>query len=116
MVKTHDSHTLHCRTSPTATRTRWKLNGDYLEPSPERGVEIRQNGDLHITSFKHKPKEASHAGVYQCVATTELGTLVSREVTLERAGWYCYKRSTDIKLAHTVVATTILGLDNAVAI
>ena len=97
MVKTHDSHTLHCRTSPTATQTRWKLNGDYLEPSPERGVEIRQNGDLHITSFKHKPKEASHAGVYQCVAATELGTLVSREVTLERAGWYYYKQTADIK-------------------
>ncbi len=29
VVKIHDSHTLHCRTSPSADNTRWKFNGEY---------------------------------------------------------------------------------------
>ncbi len=60
--------------------------GDYLESSDEHAVEILESGDFLISSFKYKPREVGHEGVYQCVATNPLGTLVSREVTLDRAG------------------------------
>src|SRR6218665_2374691 len=76
---------LYCTVEPEATAVRWMVNGSYLTSQKRRGFEIRDGSNLRIMSF-NQPDTLLHEGLYQCVASNSLGTIVSRESRVEAAG------------------------------
>ena len=88
-VEHHAEVTLQCKTDADDVRIRWLFQGEYIPQRPATNVEIN-GGTLKITSFKFKPKDGSHIGVYQCEATNEEGTVLSKEAVLEKAGKSIY--------------------------
>lgn len=90
IVRPGSSVTLRCsvdlETAATAV-VRWTVNGTTLAAQRRRGFELRDGGSvLRILSFNH-PEPLSHEGIYQCMATNAIGSVVSREAKLEAAGW-----------------------------
>ena len=85
VVKPHSQVVLKCRAEPESAGIRWRRDGEFIDLANEKDMFI-EGGILRIASFKHRPKEYSHIGVYQCVASSPAGTIVSQLATLERAG------------------------------
>ena len=52
----------------------------YVSGMTQRGTQLR------ISSFAGGSSVLSHEGTYQCMATTQKGTILSQEATLTRAG------------------------------
>ncbi|KAG8518080.1 Contactin-2 [Galemys pyrenaicus] len=75
---TEEKVTLACRAraSPPATY-RWKMNGTEMTLEPGSRHQL-VGGNLVIM----KPTKAQDAGVYQCLASNPVGTVVSREAVL----------------------------------
>ncbi|XP_070252571.1 contactin-2 isoform X3 [Myotis yumanensis] len=75
---TEEKVTLACRAraSPPATY-RWKMNGTEMKLEPGSRHQL-VGGNLVIMS----PTKAQDAGVYQCLASNPVGTVVSREAVL----------------------------------
>ncbi|XP_042537816.1 contactin-2 isoform X1 [Dipodomys spectabilis] len=75
---TEEQVTLACRAraSPPATY-RWKMNGTEMKLEPGSRHQL-VGGNLVITN----PTKAQDAGVYQCLASNPVGTVVSREAVL----------------------------------
>ncbi|XP_053772136.1 contactin-2 [Desmodus rotundus] len=75
---TEEKVTLACRAraSPPATY-RWKMNGTEMKLEPASRHQL-VGGNLVIMS----PTKAQDAGVYQCLASNPVGTVVSREAVL----------------------------------
>ena len=42
--------------------------------------------NLYIQKFKHRRKQESNEGIYQCIATNEAGSLASKPARLSKAG------------------------------
>ncbi|XP_074652917.1 cell adhesion molecule-related/down-regulated by oncogenes-like [Tubulanus polymorphus] len=83
-ARPHGKVVLHCKVHPSDARIRWIYNGDFISTNENQGVIITK-GILHIKSFKHTRSHKPHAGTYHCVATTPLGSIVSRPVEVRRA-------------------------------
>ena len=64
----------------------WLYNGQALHSDATLGIHIL-DGSLRIESFTvSKDKNGpSHAGIYQCVASNQLGTVLSKEALLDKA-------------------------------
>uniref|UniRef100_A0A8C4LP73 Contactin-2 n=1 Tax=Equus asinus asinus TaxID=83772 RepID=A0A8C4LP73_EQUAS len=75
---TEEKVTLACRAraSPPATY-RWKMNGTEMKLEPGSRHQLI-GGNLVIMN----PSKAQDAGVYQCLASNPVGTIVSREAVL----------------------------------
>uniref|UniRef100_A0A8C6R358 Contactin 2 n=1 Tax=Nannospalax galili TaxID=1026970 RepID=A0A8C6R358_NANGA len=75
---TEEQVTLACRAraSPPANY-RWKMNGTEMKLEPGSRHQL-MGGNLVIMS----PTKAQDAGVYQCLASNPVGTVVSREAVL----------------------------------
>uniref|UniRef100_G3TPZ1 Contactin 2 n=1 Tax=Loxodonta africana TaxID=9785 RepID=G3TPZ1_LOXAF len=75
---TEEKVTLACgaRASPPATY-RWKMNGTEIKLEPGSRHQL-VGGNLVIMN----PTKAQDAGVYQCLASNPVGTVVSREAVL----------------------------------
>nr|XP_008533929.1 PREDICTED: LOW QUALITY PROTEIN: contactin-2-like [Equus przewalskii] len=75
---TEEKVTLACRAraSPPATY-RWKMNGTEMKLEPGSRHQL-VGGNLVIMN----PSKAQDAGVYQCLASNPVGTIVSREAVL----------------------------------
>uniref|UniRef100_A0A452T9R4 Contactin 2 n=1 Tax=Ursus maritimus TaxID=29073 RepID=A0A452T9R4_URSMA len=75
---TEEKVTLACRAraSPPATY-RWKMNGTEMKLEPGSRHQL-VGGNLVIIN----PTKAQDAGVYQCLASNPVGTVVSREAVL----------------------------------
>ncbi|KAM7335911.1 hypothetical protein ACRRTK_004404 [Alexandromys fortis] len=75
---TEDQVTLACRAraSPPATY-RWKMNGTIMNLEPGSRYQL-MGGNLVIMN----PTKAQDAGVYQCLASNPVGTVVSKEAVL----------------------------------
>ncbi|XP_010611354.1 contactin-2 isoform X1 [Fukomys damarensis] len=75
---TEEQVTLACRAraSPPATY-RWKMNGTEMKLEPGSRHQL-VGGNLVITN----PTKAQDAGVYQCLASNAVGTVISREAVL----------------------------------
>ncbi|XP_016071256.1 PREDICTED: contactin-2 isoform X1 [Miniopterus natalensis] len=75
---TEEKVTLACRAraSPPATY-RWKMNGTEMKLEPGSRHQL-VGGNLVIMS----PTKAQDAGVYQCLASNPVGTVVSKEAVL----------------------------------
>ncbi|XP_034523003.1 contactin-2 isoform X2 [Ailuropoda melanoleuca] len=75
---TEEKVTLACRAraSPPATY-RWKMNGTEMKLEPGSRHQL-VGGNLVIMN----PTKAQDAGVYQCLASNPVGTVVSREAVL----------------------------------
>ncbi|XP_063096093.1 contactin-2 isoform X2 [Cavia porcellus] len=75
---TEEQVTLACRAraSPPATY-RWKMNGTEMKLEPDSRHQL-VGGNLVIIN----PTKAQDAGVYQCLASNPVGTVVSREAVL----------------------------------
>uniref|UniRef100_A0A8C0RH19 Contactin-2 n=1 Tax=Canis lupus familiaris TaxID=9615 RepID=A0A8C0RH19_CANLF len=75
---TEEKVTLACRAraSPPATY-RWKMNGTEMKLAPGSRHQL-VGGNLVILN----PSKAQDAGVYQCLASNPVGTVVSREAVL----------------------------------
>ncbi|XDB58320.1 hypothetical protein AB1E18_011733 [Capra hircus] len=75
---TEEKVTLACRAraSPPATY-RWKMNGTDMKLEPGSRQQL-VGGNLVIMN----PSKAQDAGVYQCLASNPVGTVVSREAVL----------------------------------
>uniref|UniRef100_A0A8C9PZT0 Axonal glycoprotein TAG-1 n=1 Tax=Spermophilus dauricus TaxID=99837 RepID=A0A8C9PZT0_SPEDA len=75
---TEEQVTLACRAraSPPATY-RWKMNGTEMKLEPGSRHQL-VGGNLVIMN----PTKAQDAGVYQCLASNPVGTVVSREAVL----------------------------------
>ncbi|XP_049335418.1 contactin-4 [Astyanax mexicanus] len=56
---------------------RWKLNGTVLSPKPSSHYSL-SGGNLRISRLNKE----QDAGVYQCLASSSFGTIVSREASL----------------------------------
>ncbi|XP_069489234.1 contactin-2 [Ambystoma mexicanum] len=86
--------TLACRAraSPPATY-RWRMNGTDLHLDADTRYEL-VGGNLVIES----PVKATDTGTYQCVATNDMGTVLSREAIL-RFGYLQEFPSTDERVA-----------------
>ncbi len=84
-VEPHSAVTLSCKTEPNNAQISWMFNGAFIDSIPQLDVEV-QAGALHIASFRYKPKDQSHVGVYQCMAQTPGGAIVSKEAVLQKAG------------------------------
>ena len=85
-VKSHSSHVIRCRTTPGASLS-WTHNsapvtGDYAS---SRSITM-QGETLTIAVFKQKPRDQATVGVYNCIATNGVGTVVSRDAILSKAG------------------------------
>ncbi|KAB1258893.1 Contactin-2 [Camelus dromedarius] len=83
---TEEKVTLACRAraSPPATY-RWKMNGTEMKLEPGSRHQL-VGGNLVIMN----PTKAQDAGVYQCLASNPVGTVVSREAVL-RFGCLSYR-------------------------
>uniref|UniRef100_A0A8D0XE68 Contactin-3 n=2 Tax=Sus scrofa TaxID=9823 RepID=A0A8D0XE68_PIG len=79
---TEEKVTLACRAraSPPATY-RWKMNGTEMKLEPGSRHQL-VGGNLVIMN----PTKAQDAGVYQCLASNPVGTVVSREAVLRDFG------------------------------
>lgn len=75
---------LLCSVSPNSTTVRWLLNGSVISSQRPRGVELRE-GSLKIAAF-NELNDISHEGVYQCLASSPYGTIMSSEARVEEAG------------------------------
>ncbi|XP_037680856.1 contactin-2 isoform X2 [Choloepus didactylus] len=75
---TEEKVTLACRAraSPPATY-RWKMNGTEMKLEPGSRHQL-MGGNLVIMN----PTKAQDAGIYQCLASNPVGTVVSREAIL----------------------------------
>ena len=82
VVRAGSPITLTCAVQPETATIRWTVNGSVVT-SQKRRIEVR-DGNLRIASF-NQPDGVSHEGVYQCVASSRLGSVVSREAKLEVA-------------------------------
>jgi len=102
IVKPGSAAVLTCAVAPSAeTSVRWLFNGRSLTEHRRAGARSHDSGgdavlrrlglsarlsrnkhSLHVASFDMARQE----GVYQCVATTSAGSLLSRPATLEPAG------------------------------
>lgn len=89
---------LWCSVSPNSTIVRWLLNGSVVSSQRPRGVELREGG-LKIAAF-NEPNNVSHEGVYQCLASSPHGTIMSSDARVEEAG-----KTPTIDLMHTVLST-----------
>lgn len=77
--------TLPCKVLPPSAVVRWKFNGDYVKEGGLKGFSF--NGtNLHIASFKHKRKQETNEGIYQCIAETPSGQVTSRPARLSKTG------------------------------
>ena len=90
VIRHHDAITLPCKVLPSRAVVRWKFNGDYVVEGDSRGFSFNQT-DLHIAKFRHKPKSESNEGIYQCIASTEIGSVASRPARLSKTGQYKVK-------------------------
>lgn len=102
IVRPGASITLTCAVQPEATGVsiRWTFNGTTVTSSSTGrrrggglgGIDVR-DGTLRIVSYSGSSQQqseggnttTSHDGVYQCVASSASGTIVSTEATLETA-------------------------------
>ena len=91
------SLSLSCDAVPSHSVTlRWTLNGSLVSPPPRR-IDVHE-GTLRIGAFSPSGVSPSGGavvpggaqggdeGVYQCLATNQAGTIVSREARIEAAG------------------------------
>lgn len=85
-VAPQSSVTLPCKVTDTkSTVVRWKFNGDFVKTNNARRFQV--NGtNLYIQKFKHRRKQESNEGIYQCIATNEAGSLASKPARLSKAG------------------------------
>lgn len=84
IARSGSSIVLYCTVEPEATTVRWMVNGSYLTSQKRRGFDMRDGSNLRIMSF-NQPDSLLHEGLYQCVASNLLGTIVSREARVEAA-------------------------------
>ena len=83
--------TLPCKVLPSSADVRWKFNGDFVKEGGSRGFSF--NGtNLHIASFKHKRKQESNEGIYQCIAKTSVGLVASRPARLSKTGKFYFQK------------------------
>ena len=85
VAKQHTKVVLRCRADPDGTRIGWKSNGDVVIPNKEAGITIKP-GKLILRSFRNSDVFSDHGGIYQCVANNSIGTIISKEAILTRAG------------------------------
>ena len=99
VVKQFDPTTLRCTVSIEAGQSvqlTWTHNGHHVthEYGAARGISTSEGiltGSLTIDSFKQRPRDESNVGVYNCVASNSVGTVVSQDAILSKAGEYIEK-------------------------
>lgn len=92
VISHHASVTLPCKVLPSSAVVRWKFNGDSVKEGGSKGFSI-VGTNLHIANFKHKRKQDSNEGIYQCIAETSVGRVASRPARLSKTGIYVDKLS-----------------------
>ena len=87
VVKSYDPITLRCAVSSSTPQISWIHNGMPITVSygASRGI-TTMDGTLTIESFKQRPRDHASVGVYNCVATNSVGTVVSKDAILSKAG------------------------------
>ena len=60
------------------TPSRWKFNGQEIDMDSNYNL---VEGNLLIK----RPQASQHGGIYQCIATNAIGTIVSREARVQFA-------------------------------
>lgn len=87
--------TLTCEAGPCCGVTvQWMYNGTYLSDLPaDRRLTVR-GSELSIASFSTYPsetKELYNAEIYQCVATSRFGSIISKPAAITYAGEYNFR-------------------------
>jgi len=127
IVKPGHPAILTCAVEPNNAVIQWLFNGRTLtETTHRRGrsrhddddgddngeveVVIRRRGlSTHMTRNEHSLRIAAfdvsrHEGIYQCMATSSAGTLLSRPATLEPAGKTSYSSPVSIQTQSLALA------------
>lgn len=73
---------LRCSAHPKEATITWTLNGVTIMDFPNIAI---NGGTLLIRNFESDEGSFSHVGDYQCVATTGVGSVISRVARLEAA-------------------------------
>ncbi|XP_070536750.1 protogenin A-like [Ptychodera flava] len=67
----------------TSINITWRKDGRVTEDDDRRLV--LANGSLYFATIEHKKRKVSDEGMYQCVASSDVGTIVSKVVRLQIA-------------------------------
>ncbi|KAL3884863.1 hypothetical protein ACJMK2_024964 [Sinanodonta woodiana] len=108
VVTIDSSLTLHCSVHPHTAVVRWKFNKEFINADNSFGI-IFNGTNLHIDKFKEgKPPRRGNEGIYQCTATTGLGTVYSKAAIVQKAVLKKFEDRDDLHLNVTVGHDLIL--------
>lgn len=107
VISLQTSVTLPCKVLPSSAVVRWKFNGDFVEEGGLRGFSFIGT-NLHIESFKHKRKQESNEGIYQCIAETSLGSVASRPARISKTVLKRFQSREDLRLNGTLGHSIVL--------
>ncbi|XP_071175632.1 interference hedgehog-like isoform X2 [Mytilus edulis] len=107
VISHHASVTLPCKVLPSSAVVRWKFNGDTVKEGGSKGFSI-VGTNLHIANFKHKRKQDSNEGIYQCIAETSVGRVASRPARLSKTVLKRFQSREDLRLNGTIGYSIVL--------
>ncbi|XP_041373327.1 cell adhesion molecule-related/down-regulated by oncogenes-like [Gigantopelta aegis] len=102
VISQHAPLTLHCEVAPSSASVRWLFNDNRLDPRNHKGINIRGT-NLHFQSVQD-----TKAGIYQCIATTSAGSIVSRPAVLQKPVLNKFQDTVDIRINATTGGMVVL--------